>query len=696
MNQHTPSLASLPVEAQRNLFINRELSWLKFNERVLGEAARDDVPLCERLSFLSIFQTNLDEFFKVRIGALVDRLQLGGEPDEKTGLTVAEQLDAARAEVQRLSALRAEIWNHLRETLQREAATEIVPADQWSAQDKAAARTIFREQMADTLSVVLLGKHRSPPFLRDRETYLAVLARRRGDAASKSRLGFISCTLPAVPRLLALPGKGRFALSEEILRLCAANAFPDCTLRETSLFRLTRNADIDPDREYDDERDYREFMADLMRRRKRLNPVRLEIESQASPALAKALGDAVGVGKETLCRSDCPFDFSFLAAVRDSLRHRPELFWPRFTPRREGTRLAKKSLFAQIRDEDRLFFYPYDSMEPFLQWLREAATDPQVVSIRMTLYRVARESRVVETLIEAAENGKDVLVLVELKARFDEENNIEWSRRLEAAGCQVVYGLEGFKVHCKLCLVMRKGRNGIEYFTHAGTGNYNEKTARLYTDYALMTADEGIGRDAVVIFRALALGELPPSTERILVAPRNLQEGILERIGRQIERARSGRSAYIGLKLNALTDRRICWRLAEASAAGVTVDLVVRGICCLRPGLAGLTDKIRVVSVVGRFLEHARVYIFGSGREAEVFLASADFMTRNTRRRVETAVPIRAPKLKRRIVRDFGVMLSDSLHAHELGADGIYRRRNPDPRVDSQLLFCQGEGALGR
>ena len=475
--------------------------------------------------------------------------------------------------------------------------------------------------------------------------------------------------------------------------------FEGYVVKAKSLMRVTRNADIDADALYDDDLDYREFMVQLIKRRKRLAPVRLELSRELDGIIVDTLCRYMDVPREYVFMSATPLDFSFLFGLEDVLRQRGELFYERRIPQKSPAFVNGRSILAQIREKDKLLSYPYESMKPFLEMLTEAANDDSVVSIKMTLYRVAKQSKVVEALCEAAENGKDVLVLVELKARFDEENNIEWSRRLEEAGCSVIYGLDGYKVHSKLCLITRMEETGVAYYTQIGTGNYNEKTARLYTDLCLMTADHDIGEEANAVFNALAKGETVHETRRLLVAPHCLQNKVLAMMDDEIRRARAGEDAYIGVKINSLTDKALIDKLIEASCAGVKVDLVVRGICCLIAGVPGATENIRVVSIVGRFLEHSRIYIFGRGERARVYIASADFMTRNTLRRVEVASPVYDPDIRARILDMFDTMLRDNVQAREMGADGLYRRLTPGenaPLNSQEYFFRQAYEVVSR
>ncbi|WP_432620715.1 polyphosphate kinase 1, partial [Butyricicoccus sp.] len=445
----------------------------------------------------------------------------------------------------------------------------------------------------------------------------------------------------ALPRLVQVSERPKtYMLSEELILHFITKIFPNYDVKAKSLIRVSRNADIDADALYDEDLDYREFMSGLMKKRRRLAPIRLEMSRVLDKRIVKLLCKHLETEEYAVFKNNTPLDLSYLFMLQNTLRGNSALFYPHRSPRQPASIQRQIPVLDQVRQNDKLLSYPYESIKPFLRMLHEAATDPKVVSIKMTLYRVAKDSQVVEALCEAAENGKDVLVLVELKARFDEENNIEWSRRLEEAGCTVIYGLNGYKVHSKLCLITRMGENGQpEYYTQIGTGNYNEKTARLYTDYSVLTYDQEIGRNAAQVFQALAMGETLKQSGPLLIAPHCLQNRVLEMIDEQIALAKRGEEAYIGIKINSLTDKKIMDRLMAASQAGVPIDMVVRGICCLLPGVPKKTENIRVVSIVGRFLEHSRIYIFGKGETRKIYIASADFMTRNTLRRVEVAAP---------------------------------------------------------
>lgn len=673
------------------VYVNRELSWLKFNERVLEEAARPDVPLCERLNFLSIYQTNLDEFFMVRVGSLVDQMALDQTiRDNKTNLTSQEQLVAILEDVRRLGRRKEEIYASLMHELETYG-LRIVDFHKISPEESRRLETYFDEKVALLLSPLIVGKRQPFPFIRNQEIYAVAALRKKGDKKRKIKLGIISCSPNVLPRLIRVSEQeNTFMLAEELILHCINRVFKNYTVESKSLVRITRNGDMDTDALYDEDLDYREFMADVLKRRKRQTPVRMEMSREMGMDLVARLCDEMEVSRNAVFRSSTPLDFSFFSQFQDSLHGHAEMFYPHRSPQKPDQITYDRPILDQIQEEDKLLCYPFDSMQPFLRMLHEAANDPKVLSIKMTLYRVAKQSQVVDSLVEAAENGKDVQVLLELKARFDEENNIARSRQLEEAGCQVIYGLNGYKVHSKLCLIVRQGPDGPRYISQIGTGNYNEKTAKQYTDYAIMTADQSIGQNVAAVFQTLALGETLSESNELMVAPKCLQNRILDLIQQEIDQARAGNEAYIGVKINSLTDKTIIDKLIEASKAGVRIDMIIRGICCMLPGIPGMTDNIRVRSIVGRFLEHSRIYLFGKGEREKLYISSADFMTRNTLRRVEVAVPILDDGIRQQIRFMFETMLQDNTQAWELQSDGFYRRAPMEGApVNSQELFYQ-------
>lgn len=672
------------------VYANRELSWLKFNERVLEEAARKDVPLAERLSFLSIYQSNLDEFFRVRVGTHVDQMHSDQEiRDNKTNMTSAEQIQCIFAAVHRLNTRKDEIFTELMMELE-DAGVRVVDFHTIDEEESRHLEGFFDREVAPLLSPIVVDKRQPFPFLRNQEIYAAAVLKK--PSKKKERVGIVACSSSALPRLVQVSECPKtYMLSEELILHFISKIFSNYEIKAKSLLRVSRNADIDADALYDEDLDYREFMSGLMKKRRRLAPIRLEMSRDLDKRIVKLLCKHLETEEYAVFKNNTPLDLSYLFMLQNTLRGNSTLFYPHRSPRQPASIQRQIPVLDQVRESDKLLSYPYESIKPFLTMLHEAATDPKVVSIKMTLYRVAKDSQVVEALCEAAENGKDVLVLVELKARFDEENNIEWSRRLEEAGCTVIYGLNGYKVHSKLCLITRMGESGQpEYYTQIGTGNYNEKTARLYTDYCILTHDQEIGRNAAQVFQALAMGETLKKSGPLLVAPHCLQNRVLEMIDEQIALAKRGEEAYIGVKINSLTDKKIIDALMAASQAGVKIEMVVRGICCLIPGVPGKTENIRIVSIVGRFLEHSRIYIFGTGKQRKIYIASADFMTRNTLRRVEVAAPIRDEALQEEILSAFDVMLRDNCQAWNLCSDGVYRRnRNDQPKLNAQETFFQ-------
>ena len=670
------------------IYMNRELSWLKFNERVLEEAENPENPLCERLTFASIYQSNLDEFYMVRVGSLVDQMLLAKDIREnKTNMTPEEQLDAILARTKKLNRKRDVVYEEIMESLE-EYGVHMLNFHKIEKEDRNYLERYFEAEVAPVISPSIVGKRQPFPFLRNKEIYaVVVLETKKG----KEKLGIIPCSSEGIQRLIPVPGKtGTYMLSEELILHFVSKIFKGYHIKAKSLLRITRNADIDADALYDEDLDYREFMVELIKARKKLAPIRLELSREMDGDVVETLCDYLEVDKNFVFRGDIPLDLSFVFQIQDGLRKRTELFYEKRIPQKSPVFNSHEPILDQIAKKDRFLSYPYESIKPFLTMLHEAANDEDVVSIKMTLYRVAKQSKVVEALIEAAENGKEVFVLVELKARFDEENNIGWSRLLEDAGCHVIYGLDGYKVHSKLCQIMKKKDGNVEYYTQIGTGNYNEKTARLYTDLSLMTADPKIGTEAARVFQALAMGETVEDMDYLLVAPKCLQNKVLAMIDEEIEHAKAGEQAYIGLKMNSLTDKRIMNKLVEASCAGVHIDMVVRGICCLIPGVKGQTENIHIISIVGRFLEHSRIYIFGTQERAKIYISSADFMTRNTLRRVEVAAPIEDSDIRMQIQEMFVTMLSDNRKARTMNNKGNYKIEPSDNApLNSQEVFLE-------
>lgn len=671
----------------QQVYMNRELSWLKFNERVLEEAENKKVPLCERLTFASIYQSNLDEFFRVRVGSLVDQMLLGGKiRDNKTKMTAKEQIEAVLHQVMKLNRRKDAVYDAIMGQLE-DYGIRLVDFRKISKKESEYLEKYFLNEIAPVISPTIVGKRQPFPFLKNNEIYAVVVLQTK---SGKEKLGIIPCSNTGFKRLVELPTAGTYMLAEELILHYIPEVFERYNIKAKSLIRVTRNADIDADALYDEDLDYRDFMAELIKRRKKLAPVRLELTREMDGEIVDVLCDYLELDSDYVFQVQAPLDLSFVFEIQDTLRKTSELFYEKRVPQKSSQFRDGEPVFPQIREKDKLLSYPYESMKPFLNFLREAANDKEVISIKMTLYRVAKHSKIVEYLIDAAENGKEVLVLVELKARFDEENNIEWSRRLEDAGCRVIYGLDGYKVHSKLCLVTRKSEGQVEYYTQIGTGNYNEKTARLYTDLSLMTANVEIGLEAAKVFQALSMEETVDNVQHLLVAPRCLQNKVLSMIDEEIACAKEGKEAYIGLKMNSLTDKKIIDKLIEASQAGVKIDMVIRGICCLIPGVKGKTENIQVRSIVGRFLEHSRIYIFGTQEREKVYIASADFMTRNTLRRVEVATPIYDKDLKMQLEEMFITMLSDNQKARQEDSRGNYEiAEAQETPVNSQEFFYE-------
>ena len=682
------NVPSAPGAGPCPCYVNRELSWLQFNRRVLEEAEDPANPLCERLNFASIFQSNLDEFYMVRVGMLMDTLHLDAV-DDKTSLTSAQQAAAVLDQTRAYLADRDRVCQELL----RELAAQGVELCRFHAlQDKAQSflEKYFTSSVLPLLSPQIIGRKQPFPFLRNKQIYaVAILKTKNGG----ERMGIVPCGEGVLRRLVPLPGEGqRFILVEELIASFLPKIFAHYKVEGTVLIRLVRSADIHMDDASSEMSglladEYRRSMEKMIRRRKRLRPVKLDYQGKLTDSVRDSLCRCLDLTKKHLFASQIPLDLSFAGALRDMLRDKAELFYPRRVPQNSPNVDPLVPMTEQIRNRDLMLCYPYESVRPLLRLLQEAGQDPEVVSIKMTLYRVAHNSKIVEALVDAAENGKEVVALVELRARFDEENNIGWSRVLEQAGCRVIYGLDGLKVHSKLLLITRMHENQVEYITQVGTGNYNEDTVRLYTDYALMTADPETGADAAGVFNALSMGEVMEDSRRLMVAPACLRNKVAALIDEEIRQARAGSPAYLGFKLNGLTDKLLLDKLVEASQAGVNIDLVVRGICCLTAGVPGLTENIRVVSIVGRYLEHARIYIFGEGERRKVYLSSADFMTRNTTRRVEVAAPVRDSDLRARLEQMFQDQLRDTAKGRVQQPDGSYARAQGEA-FNSQEWFC--------
>lgn len=670
--------------------MNRELSWLKFNERVLNEAGNPKVPLAERLTFVSIYQSNLDEFYRVRVGTLMDQMDVSEVVREnKTNMTSEEQVKAIIRATRELEEKKTVIYEQLMGELEPKG-IRLINFNKLSAEEGKILEEYFDREIAPYLSANIVSKQQPFPFLKNKDIYAVALLESKG---GKTRTAIIPCSNNVFRRLIDIPTrKGTFLLSEELILQFLPKFFKNYSVKEKSLIRVTRNADIDTEMIYDEDLDYRDAMENLIKERKRMNPVRMEFTGTLNKKMMHALCKTIHVEREHVFRSEVPLDLSFVFAIQSYLKNTNagELFYPRRTPRPTPQLNDKESLIPQILEKDVLLSYPFESMKPFINLLYEAAEDESVVSIKMTLYRLANKSQIVDALVEAAENGKEVVVLVELRARFDEENNIEYSRKLEEAGCHVIYGLNGYKVHSKLCLISRKTEQGVSYVTQIGTGNYNEKTSALYTDLSLITGNQEIGKEAAEVFAALLRGETVEETHLLLVAPKCLQNKVLDMIEEEIQHVKNGEEGYIGIKINSLTDKVIISKLVEASQAGVKIEMIVRGICCLIPGVKGYTENITVISIVGRFLEHSRIYRFGTKERENVYIASADFMTRNTLRRVEVAAPVLDERLKNQLDWMFETMMKDDEKGKCLTEKGIYVDRNLHvQKLNSQECFYE-------
>lgn len=668
--------------------MNRELSWLKFNERVLNEAGNPRVPLAERLTFAAIYQSNLDEFYRVRVGTLMDQMESAEVVREnKTNMTSEEQVKAILNTTRELDQKKAVIYEQMMGELEPKG-IRLINFNKLSADEGKLLETYFDHEIAPYLSANIVSKQQPFPFLKNKDIYAVALLETKG---GKSKTAIIPCSNNVFKRLIDIPTrKGTFMLSEELILHFLPKMFKNYEVKEKSLIRVTRNADIDTETIYDEDLDYREAMESLIKQRKRMNPVRIELSRELNKKMIRSLCKDIHVEKEHVFLTRVPLDMSFVFALQSYLKgtEQEELFYQRRTPRMTPELDSKSALIPQITKKDVLLSYPFESIKPFINLLYEAAKDETVVSIKMTLYRLANKSQIVDALVEAAENGKEVVVLVELRARFDEESNIIYSRILEEAGCRVIYGLNGYKVHSKLCLISRKTEDGVSYITQIGTGNYNEKTSALYTDLSLITANQEIGKEAAEVFAALLKGETVEQTNVLLVAPKCLQNKVLDMIDEEIAHVKNGEEGYIGIKINSLTDKVIINKLVEASQAGVKIEMIVRGICCLIPGIKGYTENIQIVSIVGRFLEHSRIYRFGTKEREKVYIASADFMTRNTVRRVEVAAPVLDEKLKARLDWMFETMMNDDEKGKSLTEKGTYVDRSlNDVKMNSQEMF---------
>ena len=670
----------------KQYYDNRELSWLKFNERVLEEAQDKNVPLCERLMFTAIFQSNLDEFFMVRVGSLYDQTLVDADVREnKTDMTCAEQLEAIFKRVAELNPIRDNAYNGVMSELEKHG-VEQVNFKMLSKEEESYLKVYFTTEILPLISPQVIDKRHPFPFLKNKEIYAVAQL----EAKNSVTIGLVPAS-GTFSRIIFLPGtKHRFMLVEELILHYMPLIFENYKVLDKSLMRITRNADINMEEAlYDHDVDLRDVMSDLLKKRKKLSPVRMELSRKLGQTAVAYLCEKLELKQNQIFRLKTPLDLSFVYALRGRLEDNlPLLFFGRADPQNSCELLHNAPIIPQVQKRDIVLSYPFESIKPFLRMLMEAAVDPNVVSIKITLYRVASNSKVIDALIAAAENGKEVLVLVELRARFDEENNIGWSKKMEEAGVKIIYGLEALKVHSKLMLITRKTGNTLKYFTQIGTGNYNEKTSELYTDLSLITANPDIASEALEVFNALSLGHLVEDTEHLLVAPLSLQNKIIKMIDNEIAHAKAGEKAFIGIKINSLSDKKIIEKLVEASQAGVKTELIIRGICCLISKVKGQTENIRITSIVGRFLEHSRIYIFGTEERRKMYISSADFMTRNTIKRVEVAVPIYDSDIQSKIMDIFNTILSDNVKARVQYSNGLYKKKNvKGKKLNSQLEF---------
>lgn len=670
---------------ENNIYINRELSWLQFNERVLEEAQDPAVPLLERLNFASIFQSNLDEFFMVRVGSLYDQMLIKPKKkDNKSNMTAQEQLEAIFYKVNELEPMKDIAYKNIMLELM-EYGVEQINFRSASIEEQQYLQEYFKREIKPLVFPTIIDKKNPFPFLKNKEIYCAVQLQSK----SNVKLGIIPAS-GQFNRVIRLSGGNRFILAEDLILHFAPSIFKNYKVVDKTLFRLTRNADITVEEGlYDQDFDFREAMEELCKKRKKLHPVRMQLSETFSQPALQFLCKKLDLDENHIFYLKTPLDLSFTGIIRDML-DKPELKFDKLVPQKSASVADNMAMMPQIKRHDILLSYPYETIKPFIQLLNEAANDSRVTEIKITLYRLAKNSMVIDALCDAAENGKQVTVLVELRARFDEENNINWSRRLQEAGCHIMYGPRELKVHSKLLLITRQNNGKTEYITQVGTGNYNEKTSTLYTDLSLMTANQDIGNEAQLLFEALMENRLIEQSQHLLIAPLCLQNKVLEMIEEEITHVRNGEEGYIGIKINSLCDKVIMDKLVEASKAGVKIDMVIRGINSLAAGVSGETENIKVISIVGRYLEHSRIYIFGTKKRSKIYISSADFMTRNTVRRVEVAAPLYNARIKQRVWNMFETLLNDNVKARNQLPDGTYIRAiSEHPPLDAQRFFFE-------
>ncbi len=666
---------------------NRELSWLRFNKRVLEEAQDASVPLLERMKFVAIFSSNLDEFFMIRVGSLFDMAHTdANRQDSRSGMTPKEQLDKIFEAAAPLYKERDKAYAEIKKQLGPYGICGM-NFKELEQNEKKYVKKFFKDQILPVLSPQIVDANHPFPHLLNKEVYVTANLRFKEKSNSKSMMGIVP--IPQfVSDVLYLPGHDiRYIRMEKVIMEYLDLVFSKYEVSDANYICVTRNADIAPDDEaLEVSDDFRYLMKETLHKRRKMAVVRLEIAEKLKPDMEAFFCEKFNIEPHQIFRTKIPMKLAFIFAISDKLPEsmKRSLIYQPFTPQ-NSPHVQDGNVMRQVKRKDILLYYPYESMNPFLKMIKEASVDPNVMTIKITIYRLAKKARLVEYLCAAAENGKDVTVLIELRARFDEQNNIDWSERMEEAGCRVIYGFESYKVHSKICLITYRSRNEIQYITQIGSGNYNEKTAAMYTDLSLITSNPAIGKDAAEFFKNMSIGNLDGRYEHLIVAPTSLKQKILYMINEEIKKGKSGR---IIMKMNSLTDVDFISKICEASRAGVRVDLIVRGICCLLPGIPGYTENVRVMSIVGRYLEHARIFSFGLGAQQKVYIGSADMMTRNTEKRVEVATPILDDKIRRQINHYLKIMLNDNVKARVLLSDGSYVKRNAkEPLVDSQAAF---------
>lgn len=664
---------------------NRELSWLRFNHRVLEEAQDESVPLMERMKFVAIFTSNLDEFFMIRVGSLYDMAAADNtKQDIRSGMTAEEQLVAIYRAVAPLYKERDKTYAEIKKQLHPYGVCGL-GFKELEQQEKKYVKKYFKEQILPVLSPQIVDANHPFPHLLNKEIYVVANLKQGG----KTMLGVVPVP-QYISDVLFLPGHDiRYIRMEKVIMEYLELVFDRYQVSDKNYICVTRNADIAPNDELmADNEDFRFVMQETLHKRRRMAVVRLEAANPLGKEMEKFFCEKFHIAPECIFRTKMPMKLGFIFTIADKVPEsmKKALTDPPFLPQ-PSSMLSEGSVMEQVKKKDVLLSYPYESMEPFLQLIKEASTDPDVMTIRITIYRLAKKARLVEYLCAAAENGKEVTALIELRARFDEQNNIDWSERMEEAGCRVLYGFENYKVHSKICLITYRNKNEIRYITQIGTGNYNEKTAKMYTDYSLITSSQEIGEDAAVFFKNMSIGNLDGTYNHLIVSPTSLKQKVLQLMDEEIAKGRDGR---ILMKMNSLTDMDFIRKTAQASQAGVKIQLIVRGICCILPGIPGKTDNLQVTSIVGRFLEHPRVFVFGRGADAKVYIGSADMMTRNTENRVEVACPIYDETIRRRLIHDLKVMLSDNVKAREMTSDGTYRKKEAGEKaVNAQETFMK-------